>query len=159
MRQRPDILALAAQLHAASADVGVAIAAHLPAITLSGNVGGRAIEFDRMFSGSNPFWTIVGGFAQPIFRGGALKRQQGGAEAALESANTQYQSVVLAALPDVSDALFAMHQDGEAVRAATIASQAAENNVTLLSHQVWLGASGAFEAFNGATSSAEAHTN
>lgn len=156
VRQRPDILAAQAQLHAASADVGVAIAAQLPAITLSGNVGGRAIEFGRMFASGNPFWTIVGGLTHPLFRGGALRRQQDDAQAALDAAKAQYRGVVLAALVDTSDALFAVRQDGEAVRIAAIANEAAEHSVHLVSQQVRLGASGTLEAMNAAAASADA---
>ncbi|WP_347092659.1 efflux transporter outer membrane subunit [Sphingomonas parapaucimobilis] len=156
VRQRPDILAAQAQLHAASADVGIAIAARLPSITLSGNVGGRAIEFDRMFAGGNPFWTIVGGLTQPLFRGGALRRQQDDAQAALDAAKAQYRGVVLAALVDTSDALFAVRQDGEAVRTATIANEAAQHSLQLVSQQVRLGASGTLEAMNAAAASADA---
>ncbi|WP_084579545.1 efflux transporter outer membrane subunit [Sphingomonas azotifigens] len=158
VRQRPDILAAQAQLHAASADVGVAIAVRLPAVTLSGNVGGRAIEFDRMFAGSNPFWTIIGGLTQPIFRGGALRRQQEDAQAAFDASKAQYRGVVLAALADVSDALLAVREDGEAVRAARTAHEAAEHTLALVSQQVRLGASGTLEVMNAATASAEAQT-
>lgn len=156
VRQRPDILAAQAQLHGASADVGVAIAARLPSITLSGNVGGRAIEFERMFAGGNPFWTVIGGLTQPIFRGGALRHQEDDARAAFDATKAQYRGIVLAALVDVSDALLAVRQDGEAVRTATIANDAAEHNLLLISRQVRLGASGTLEALNAATASADA---
>ena len=156
VQQRPDILAAQAQLNAASADIGVAIAARLPAITLSGNVGGRAIEFSRMFAGGNPFWTIVSGLSQPLFRGGALRRQQTDAQAAFDAAQAQYRGVVLAALVDTSDALLAVRHDGEAVRTATIADEAAQHNLQLVSRQVALGASGTLEALSAATASADA---
>ncbi|WP_447725738.1 efflux transporter outer membrane subunit [Sphingomonas koreensis] len=139
VRQRPDIRAAEAQLHGASADVGVAIAARLPSITLSANYGGKAIEFQRMFAGGNPFWSIVGGIAQPLFRGGALKRQQQAAEAGLDGAKAQYRSVVLTALVDVSDALTALHQDAAALTSAAQASEAADRNLHFVTRQLALG--------------------
>ncbi len=154
--QRPDVRAAEAQMHAASADVGVAVAARLPSITLTGNLGGRAIEFGRMFSGGNLFSTLVGGIAQPIVRGGALRRQQASAEAALDGARAQYRGVVLAALTNVSDALVALREDREALRAADEGNAAAERNRMMVTRQVELGASGSLEALNAASAAAEA---
>lgn len=139
VRQRPDIRTAEAQLHGASADVGVAIAARLPSITLGANYGGKAIAFDKMFAGGNPFWSIIGGIAQPVFRGGALKRQQQAAEAALDGAKAQYRSVVLAALVDVSDALTALHEDAAALASAAKASEAAGRNLQYVTRQLALG--------------------
>ena len=143
-------------MHAASADVGVAIAARLPSITLTGNLGGRAIEFGRMFSPGNLFSTLVGGITQPLVRGGALRRQQQAAEAALEGTRAQYRGVVLAALTNVSDALVALREDQDALRAADTANTAAERNRVMVSRQVELGASGSLEALNAAATAAEA---
>ena len=139
VRQRPDIRAAEAQLHGAGADVGVAIAARLPQITLSANFGGKAIGFERMFAGGNPFWSIIGGIAQPVFRGGALKRQHRAAEAGLDGAKAQYRGVVLAALVDVSDALVALNEDAAALASAAKASDAAKRNLAFVTRQLALG--------------------
>lgn len=154
--QRPDIRAAEAQLHAASADVGVAIAARLPSITLSANYGGKAIEFDRMFAGGNPFWSIIGGVAQPLFRGGALKRQQQAAEAALDGAKAQYRGVVLTALADVADTLAALQTDADALRSAATASAAARRNLDFVTRQLQLGDVGTLEVLNAANANAQA---
>lgn len=156
VRQRPDIRAAQAQLHGASADVGVAIAARLPSITLGANYGGKAIEFGRMFQGENPFWSLIGGVTQPLFRGGALKRQQRAAEAALDAAKAQYRGVVLAALADVSDTLAALGADAEALRSAAKASEAAHRNLGYVQRQLELGDVGTLAVLSAANADAEA---
>ncbi|MFT6568769.1 MAG: NodT family efflux transporter outer membrane factor (OMF) lipoprotein [Sphingomonas echinoides] len=156
VRQRPDIRFAAAQLHGASADVGVAIAARLPSITLSANFGGKAMQFGRMFADGNPFWSLIGGVAQPLFRGGALKHQQRAAEAALDGAKAQYRGVVLAALVDVSDTLNALREDADALQAAATASAAAQRNLDFVTRQLALGDVGTLAVLNATTANAAA---
>ena len=70
--QRPDVRAAEANLHAASAAVGVAVAARLPSITLNANGGGASTSIGSILTNGNNFWTLAGGFAQPVFEGGQL---------------------------------------------------------------------------------------
>jgi NodT family efflux transporter outer membrane factor (OMF) lipoprotein len=51
VHQRPDILAAEAQLHAASAQIGVATARLYPAITLSAGIGTAALDPGHLFQG------------------------------------------------------------------------------------------------------------
>jgi NodT family efflux transporter outer membrane factor (OMF) lipoprotein len=72
VRHRPDIQAAEANLHAASANVGVAIAARLPTFPLTAGVGSQASDFAALFSSANFFWTVTGAVAAPIYEGGQL---------------------------------------------------------------------------------------
>ena len=139
VRQRPDIRAAAAQLHGASADVGVAIAARLPAIVLSAAAGGAAPNFADLFRNGNPFWQIIGGLTQPLFHGGQLRHQQRAAEAVLDGAKAQYRSTVLTAFADVADALTALRTDAAAVAATTHADTAAQQSLRFTLRQSELG--------------------
>ena len=76
IEQRPDVRAAEAQLHAANAQVGVAVAAMLPQFSITGNGGGNADQFSWMFRSGGPFSTIVGGVTQPLFAGGTLLHQK-----------------------------------------------------------------------------------
>src|SRR5204862_467884 len=58
VEQRPDVLQARANLHAASAQVGVATAARLPNITLSGNAGSNALAIGQIFGPGTGFWNI-----------------------------------------------------------------------------------------------------
>lgn len=148
VRQRPDVRAAEAALHAASADVGVAIAARLPAITLSGAAGGQAGRFADMFKDGNPFWSLIGGIAQPLFNGGALRNQQKASEAAFDGAKAQYRAAVLNAFGDVADALTGLHADALALASAETADKAAADNLGYLDYQLRLGQVGSLALLN-----------
>jgi NodT family efflux transporter outer membrane factor (OMF) lipoprotein len=80
IEQRPDVLEAQAQLHAANAQVGVAVAALLPQFSITAADGGAATQFAWLFRSGGPFWNVIGGVSQPIFDGGTLwhrKRARG----------------------------------------------------------------------------------
>lgn len=153
---RPDVRAAEAQMRGAGADVGAAIAARLPNITLSANVGGLATDFASMFASGNPFWSLIGGVAQPIFHGGQLLHQQKAAEAALDGAKAQYRGAVLQAFADVADALTALRTDAEALDAATRASTSASQSLLFTRRQLELGGVGTLALLNASSTNAQA---
>jgi NodT family efflux transporter outer membrane factor (OMF) lipoprotein len=138
-RQRPDILAAEAQLHSASAQLGVATANLFPQITLTGAKGGTSTELSQIFTDSNTFWTIGGSLTQTLFQGGALIHQKRAAAAALDAAGANYRAVVLAAFQNVADALTALQLDADAVSASLKAEQAAAETLRATRHNVELG--------------------
>ena len=125
VKHRPDVRAAEANLHAASANVGVAIAARLPTFPLTANVGTQSADLGGLFSGPNVFWTLTGAVAQPIYEGGQLKHKQKSAEALLDQAKAQYRSAALAAFQNVADSLQALAGDARALDAAVAVDQAA----------------------------------
>jgi NodT family efflux transporter outer membrane factor (OMF) lipoprotein len=139
VRQRPDVLSAEAQLHQASADLGVATANLFPQITLTGTKGGTATQFNQMFTAGNTFWTVGGSLTQTLFQGGTLIHQRRAAAAALDAAGDQYRAVVLVAFQNVADTLTALQLDADAVNANTKAEQAAADSLTATRHNVELG--------------------
>lgn len=137
--QRPDVRAAEENLHAASAAVGIAIAARLPNLTLSANAGGQATNIANLFTQGNGFWTIAGDAAQPIFAGGALYHRQKAAEAALDQAKAQYRSAVLAALQNVADSLQALDADARDLVAASRSEDRAAKSLAIVKRQLQLG--------------------
>jgi NodT family efflux transporter outer membrane factor (OMF) lipoprotein len=136
IEQRPDVGAAAEQLHAANAQVGVAIAAMLPQFSISGAAGGSANEFAWMFRDGGPFWNLVGGVTQPLFAGGTLLHTKRAADQALRQAAAQYQQAVLTAYQNVADTLHAMLADADALAAANAAAQAAKVTLDLTREQM-----------------------
>jgi NodT family efflux transporter outer membrane factor (OMF) lipoprotein len=124
IEQRPDVRAAEAQLHAANAQVGVAVAAMLPQFSITGTAGGAADQIPWLFRGGGPFWTITGGVTQPLFEGGTLVHTKRAADAALKEAAAQYQSTVIAAYQNVADTLHASLSDAEALAGAVEAESA-----------------------------------
>ena len=125
VRQRPDVRAAEANLHAASAQVGVALAARLPSFTLNGSLGGNSTAIGSLLTPANSLWSFGGSASQSVFDAGALRHQQRAAEAGLAQAQAQYRAAVLAALQNTADALQAIVYDAETLRHAALAHDAA----------------------------------
>jgi NodT family efflux transporter outer membrane factor (OMF) lipoprotein len=142
VRQRPDILAAEAQLHAAAAQVGIAQAARLPNIALSGALGSSALTPGTLFKSGNGFWSIGADLVQPLFQGGALKHRQRAAEAGYDQAAAQYRGVVLAAFQNVADTLHAIDADARALQAAAAAETAAQRSLRIAQQQWMAGLTG-----------------
>jgi NodT family efflux transporter outer membrane factor (OMF) lipoprotein len=156
VRNRPDVRAAEAQMKGAGADVGAAIAARLPSLTLTATAGGAAQKFADMFATGNPFWSIIGGITQPLFRGRQLLHQQKAAEAALDGAKAQYRGAVLRAFADVEDALAGLRTDSVALDAATRASSAADRNFGYTQQAMKLGGVGTLALLNASSAAAQA---
>jgi NodT family efflux transporter outer membrane factor (OMF) lipoprotein len=139
IEQRPDVRAAEAQLHAANAQVGVAVAAMLPQFSITGTLGGAADQIPWLFRGGGPFWTITGGVSQPIFEGGTLLHTKRAADAALKQAATQYQSTVIAAYQNVADTLHASLSDADALAGAVEAENASKVTYDLTRRQMEAG--------------------
>jgi NodT family efflux transporter outer membrane factor (OMF) lipoprotein len=112
-RQRPDVLAAEAQLHAASAAIGVALAQEFPSLTLSGSLTRSALEPGALFHDFETLRQAGGAVAAPIFAGGALRAQTESARDAFKAQAATYEGVVVAALGQVTDDLWALQNDAD----------------------------------------------
>jgi NodT family efflux transporter outer membrane factor (OMF) lipoprotein len=131
VRHRPDILGAEAQLHVASAQVGVATAAMLPGLTLDGQGGRASGSVGGLLSSGTPFWSLQALVATTLFDGGANLHARRAAVDAYDAAAAQYRQAVLAALVQVVDSLHAMADDRDAWDARTTAADSARDAVTL----------------------------
>jgi NodT family efflux transporter outer membrane factor (OMF) lipoprotein len=134
--QRPDVRAAEANMHTASAQVGVAIAARLPNIVLSANGGSTAFNFAQSFVPGTGFYTLAASATAPIFDGFTLYNKQKAAEAALDQAEAQYRAIVITAFQNVADALRALQSDARAVRAARRAEDTAKASLDIVQKQL-----------------------
>jgi NodT family efflux transporter outer membrane factor (OMF) lipoprotein len=140
--QRPDVLQAEANLHDASAKIGIAIANRLPNIVLTANVGSSAAAMSQLFTSGTGFWGIGADATAPIFQGGTLLHQERAAKAAYTQAAEQYRSTVLTAFQNVADTLTALEQDAEALKAAAAAADAAQVTLDLAKRQWQAGYAG-----------------
>ncbi|HLL26556.1 MAG TPA: efflux transporter outer membrane subunit [Xanthobacteraceae bacterium] len=136
VRQRPDIRTAEANLHAANAQIGVAIANRLPQIAITGNAGNTATSMAQLFAPGTGIWMIAGNAAQTVFDAGTLQNKQLAAEEATNQALAQYKSVVLAAFQNVADVLRALQADNRTIAAAVAAERSASQNIGLVRRQV-----------------------
>lgn len=140
VRRRPDVRAAEANLHAASAQVGVAVAARLPNIAIAGsNIGASATNFAQLFAPGTGFYLLAANATQPILDGMTLLNKQHAAEAALEQADAQYRQAVISALQNVADALQSLKHDAALVRAAIKSETAARASLDIIRKQLALG--------------------
>jgi NodT family efflux transporter outer membrane factor (OMF) lipoprotein len=139
IEQRPDVRAAEAELHAANAQVGAAVAAMLPQFSIAGTLGGNADQIPWLFRGGGAFWTIVGGVTQPVFEGGTLLHTKRAADAALRQAAAQYQSTVLTAYQNVADTLHASLSDADALAGAVESENASKVAYDLTRRQMEAG--------------------
>ena len=140
--QRPDIRAASAQLHAASAGVGVATAAMLPQITLSASAGSQALSGGDLFSAGSGAWSLGLGLTQPLFHGGELLHKKRAAQAGLDKALADWKQTVLVAFQNVADALQALQFDAQGLAAQAVAESAATQQLQLTRRQYQLGSTG-----------------
>jgi NodT family efflux transporter outer membrane factor (OMF) lipoprotein len=113
VRQRPDVLAAEMQLHAASAAIGVAVAQEFPDISLSASLSREALRAADLFHQFDTLWSAGGSLSQPLFKGGALRAQVRAARDAFRAEAATYQAVVLEALGQVADDLWALQYDAQ----------------------------------------------
>jgi NodT family efflux transporter outer membrane factor (OMF) lipoprotein len=143
VEQRPDIQSAEAQVHSASASIGVAVAARLPQFTLTGNAGTTANQINQLFiTPGTAFWTLAGNVAQTVFDAGTLLHKQRAAEAAFDQAAEMYRSTVITAFQNVADSLHALQSDADTLKAAYAAERAAFKSLEIARRQLQLGAIG-----------------
>ncbi len=105
LMRRPDIRAAEAQLRSLNDLVGVAKAARLPRITLTGEYGWSSEDLNKLLRTENIIWNLTAGLVQPVFDAGRLKAGQRAAEARYEQGAAEYVKAVLDAFADVERAL------------------------------------------------------
>lgn len=157
VEQRPDIRAARANLQAANAGIGVAMAAMLPQFPLTASYGVAAAQMSDMFSPTTALWGLAAGITQPIFHGGELLHQKRAAEATFDQTAATYRGVVLSAFKDVADSLKALESDALALKAQLDAEQAAKQALDLVEQQYKAGAVSYINLLTAQTTYQQAH--
>jgi NodT family efflux transporter outer membrane factor (OMF) lipoprotein len=123
-RNRPDILEAEAELHAATAAIGVATADLYPHVQLAGSLGAAG-------PGAGTLWGVAAALAGPLFHGGALQAKRRASVEGYRSALATYQQTVVRSLGQVADLLQAINHDGEEFAAQDRTLVAAETSLRL----------------------------
>ncbi len=139
VERRPDVRAAEAQLHAATAQVGVAIANLLPQLTITGNIGSTATAMSDLFKAGTGFWSIGASATQTLFAGGTLIHRKRAADAALDQAGAMYKAAVLTAFQNVADSLHALNTDADSLAAAGRSRDASRKSLDVVRQQLELG--------------------
>ncbi len=131
MRQRPDFLAAEAQLHAASAAVGVATAQLYPNITIDAATAFQTVAASSLFHGASNIWSVGANLTAPIFHGGTLEAERRRAEDEFNQALASWEQTVLQGFAQVADTLDALGHDAELLAAEQRAFEAASRSLAL----------------------------
>jgi multidrug efflux system outer membrane protein len=105
LRRRPDIRRAEAQIHAATARIGVAAADLFPKFNLTGSVGYQSDALDTLIKSQNNLWSLGPSISWQIFNAGSVSANIEVKKALSEQALLTYQKAVLTALQDVENAL------------------------------------------------------
>ena len=131
LRRRPDVRSAEAQLHAATARVGVAVAEFFPKFSLTGSFGLQADKWQTLGNSDNRIWSGGPGVSWNIFNAGATLSNLRQQKAVQEETIAAYESAVLAALKDVDSALVAYAKEQEHFSALTDAVTSGRKAVDL----------------------------
>ena len=139
VHQRPDILAAEANLHAASAAIGIATANLYPDLTLSANLFQEALTPSSIFYGVSNAWSIAGSISAPLLDGGSRAAEKEAAEHAYQAALAVYRQTVVQAFSQVADALATLSHDTESLVIAQAALEIAQSELDLDRQQLEAG--------------------
>ncbi|HWW19324.1 MAG TPA: efflux transporter outer membrane subunit [Steroidobacteraceae bacterium] len=143
--RRPDILAAEAQLHEATAAIGVATANLYPQIGLTANASLQSNTLRTLFESSSSAWGVVGSLTQPLYNHGELRAKQRAATEAMHAAAGNYQQVLLSAFTQVADALEGLDHDQELIGSEQTAVATAADNLELTRESYSAGNSGVLQ--------------
>lgn len=139
VRQRPDIRAAEALLHAACAQVGVATANLYPQFNLTGLYSYTEFSFNGLFSPNNRVWNVALAITEPLYAGGSLMAKKRAAVDGFNMAAAQYRQVVLQAFQNVADTMRALEHDAQVLEAQKSAEIAARDSLRINERQYRLG--------------------
>jgi multidrug efflux system outer membrane protein len=111
LRRRPDIREAEAQLHAATAQIGVAKADYFPQFSLTGNINYQSDLVRTLFAGSSRLWGVGPSVTWNIFQGGAISANVRLQRELTTEAYLTYRKTILTALQEVENALVAFAKE------------------------------------------------
>jgi NodT family efflux transporter outer membrane factor (OMF) lipoprotein len=148
VHERPDILAAEAQLHAATAAVGVATANLYPTISLSASATQQSLHPEDLFNAASSAWSLIANLTAPLYDGGTLRAERRATLAALRGSSANYQQTVLEAFRQVADLMDALDHDDQLVSAQDSALTVAQNSLALARESYAAGNSGILEVLD-----------
>jgi multidrug efflux system outer membrane protein len=130
--QRPDVLAAEQQLIAANANIGVARAAFLPSITLTGSVGTASRTLAGLFNAGSDAWSFQPSLTQPLFDAGRNSSNLDVAEARKVIAVAEYEKAIQQAFREVADLLSARENLAKQLAAQEANAQAQSQRLKMV---------------------------
>jgi NodT family efflux transporter outer membrane factor (OMF) lipoprotein len=135
LERRPDIAAAERTMAATHEQIGIAVAAYYPTLTLSASGGFEATNIAKWFSLPSRFWSLGAALPETVFEGGKRRAQVGMTKAQFDSTVATYRQTVLTAFQQVEDNLSALRILGDEAVAADRAVKAAKDTLDIAKNQ------------------------
>ncbi|GAA4781423.1 efflux transporter outer membrane subunit [Stakelama sediminis] len=148
VHKRPDILQAEANLHAATAAVGVATANLYPDITIGATISQGSNDLAHLLSNSTRGFDFFGGLLAPIFHGGTLKAEKRAAVDRAKAADATYRQTVLDAFRQVANLLQAVDSDAQSVHNQQEAVSVAQHSLHLSRRSYQVGNTGILQTLD-----------
>ncbi|HEY2835448.1 MAG TPA: efflux transporter outer membrane subunit [Rhizomicrobium sp.] len=156
VHRRPDIQAAEAQLHAASAAIGVATANLYPNLTLNATVTQQALTPGTLFNSISNAYSLAANLTQPLFSGGRLSAEKRAAVENYQAALAVHRQTVLTAFGNVADRLQALSNDADRLHAQQAAADTAAQSLDLARRSYEAGNSGILDVIDAERRNAQA---
>ena len=156
VHRRPDIEAAEAQLHAASAAIGVATANLYPNLTLTANATQQALTPGGLFNSIANAYAAAASLTQPLFSGGRLSAERRAAIDNYQAALAVHRQTVLTAFGDIADRLQALSNDADRLHAQAAAADTAAQALDLARRSYEAGNSGILDVIDAERRNAQA---
>jgi NodT family efflux transporter outer membrane factor (OMF) lipoprotein len=128
--RRPDIRRAEADLHMATANIGVARADLYPRLTLSGSIGVQALRFSNLGDWASKFYNVGPALSIPVFNGNTYANIEV-QEVRQKEAALNYETTVLSALHDVENAVSSYESEQVRVHSLQLAATANQHSLDL----------------------------
>jgi NodT family efflux transporter outer membrane factor (OMF) lipoprotein len=135
LERRPDIAAAERSMASANAQIGVALGAYYPTVTLSASGGFQGLDLANWLTWPARFWSVGAAISETLFEGGLRRAQTEQARAAYDATVASYRQTVLTGFQEVEDNLAALRILGQEAAMQEEAVKAAQDSVVVTMNQ------------------------
>ena len=135
LERRPDIAGAERRMASANAQIGVALAAYYPSLTLTGEAGYQTLDLAKWLTWPARFWGVGPSVSEIVYDGGLRKAQTEQARAAYDGAVASYRQTVLTGFQEVEDNLAALRILEQEAQAQGEAVKLAEQSLAVVTNQ------------------------
>jgi NodT family efflux transporter outer membrane factor (OMF) lipoprotein len=131
LERRPDIAAAERNMAAANAQIGIAVAAYYPNLTLSAQGGLESSALKNLFLWPSRFWSVGPSVSETLFDAGLRRASVNQFVAVYNADVANYRQTVLTAFQQVEDSMAAVRILSKEIQQEQLAEQSAERFLEL----------------------------
>ncbi len=135
LERRPDIAGAERRMASANAQIGVALSAYYPSVTLTGEAGYQTVNLAKWLTWPARFWGFGPSVSELVYDGGLRKAQTEQARAAYDGTVASYRQTVLTGFQEVEDNLAALRILEQEAEVQAEAVKLAEQSLAVVTNQ------------------------